>query len=238
MEIIPAIDLIGGKCVRLTEGDYASKKEYHDNPAEVAKSFERLGVRRLHLVDLDGAKQKKVVNLDVLKAICEQTNLKVDFGGGVRSDRDLENVFEAGASQVTCGSVAIKDPELAKRWILTYGPEKMILGADLKGGNIAVSGWEEESKVHWTEFLDRYLHMGFQYVICTDVSRDGKLQGPAIELYEEIMQAFPGIKLIASGGISSSDDVKALRSVGLYGAIIGKAIYENRITEQELSALI
>jgi phosphoribosylformimino-5-aminoimidazole carboxamide ribotide isomerase len=234
MEIIPAIDIIDGKCVRLKQGDYSQKTEYHSKPEEVAKNFEAMGITRLHLVDLDGAKAKKVVNIEVLKRICLQTNLKVDFGGGVRSDEDLMMVFDAGASQVTCGSVAIKDPELAQKWLSQHGPEKLILGADVKNERIAVSGWLEESTEEIIPFLKRYLKMGFLYVICTDISKDGLLQGPSFDLYRKLRTEFPDMQLIASGGVTQSDDLSSLREMGVYGAIVGKAIYEGKISTDEL----
>jgi len=237
MEIIPAIDLIDGKCVRLTQGDYSSKKEYHSDPLEVAKSFEQKGVRRLHLVDLDGAKAKKVINLPVLERIAKNTKLIVDFGGGVRSDEDLEKVFGAGAQQVTCGSVAVKNPDLADKWINKYGADKLILGADVKNEMIAVSGWEENTNVEIIPFLQRYFEMGFRKVICTDISKDGLLQGPSTELYQKIIAAFPGLDLIASGGVTTFEDVLNMKEIGAYGAIIGKAIYEGTLNLEEILAI-
>jgi len=237
MEIIPAIDLIDGKCVRLTQGDYSSKKEYHSDPLEVAKSFEQKGVRRLHLVDLDGAKAKKVINLSVLEQIAKNTKLIVDFGGGVRSDEDLEKVFGAGAQQVTCGSVAVKNPDLAEKWINKYGADKLILGADVKNEMIAVSGWEENTTLEIIPFLQRYFEMGFRKVICTDISKDGLLQGPSTELYQKIIAAFPGLNLIASGGVTTFEDVLKMKEIGAYGAIIGKAIYEGTLNLEEILAI-
>lgn len=235
MQIIPAIDLIGGKCVRLTKGDYNTKKEYADNPLEVAQGFEAAGIKRLHLVDLDGAKAKKVVNLDVLRSIAEGTKLTIDFGGGVQSDEDLLNVLSGGAAQVTGGSIAVKDPILFQKWISKIGADKIILGADVIGRKIAIHGWQESSSIDIFEFLENYLEKGIEYVICTDVSKDGMLEGPSINLYLELMTNFPQMKLIASGGIASMDDIQLLADLGCYGAITGKAIYENRITLQQIA---
>lgn len=236
MYIIPAIDMIGGKCVRLTQGDYSQKKEYHDSPLEMAKRFEDAGIKRLHLVDLDGAKAKMPVNGDALKAITTNTSLKVDFGGGVQSDEAIKKVFELGASQVTGGSVAIKNPELFDSWIQQYGGEKIILGADAKDRKIAISGWQETTAVDLIDFIKSYLAKGLSYVICTDVAKDGLLQGPSIDLYKEIMQEIPGIRLIASGGVSSVKDLEELQKIGVYGTIVGKAYYEGRISLDELAA--
>jgi phosphoribosylformimino-5-aminoimidazole carboxamide ribotide isomerase len=238
MEIIPAIDIMDGRCVRLTEGDYSTRKQYHANPVEVAKSFEEAGIRRLHVVDLDGARAGKVVNLATLESICSATSMVVDFGGGVRSDEDLQQVFDAGAAMVTCGSVAVKDPDLAARWIARHGGDRLILGADVKNGRIAVSGWEEQSRLDLMPFLSSYLQMGYQHVICTDISKDGKLQGPSTDLYHEIIAAFPAIRLIASGGITTAADLEALKRIGTSGAIIGKAIYEGYIQLSELQSFI
>ena len=235
MELIPAIDLINGKCVRLTQGDYNQKKEYNSNPLEVAKAYEGAGIRRLHLVDLDGAKQKKIVNLPVLAQIASQTSLHIDFGGGVQSDADIAAAFNAGAKQITGGSIAVKNPELFQQWLQTYGSEKIILGADVKDGQIAVSGWQESSEQELFHFLANYQAKGVQYVICTDVSKDGLLQGPSSDLYIQIRKQFPELKLIASGGVATMDDLHELKSVGCWGAIIGKAIYENRISLDELA---
>ncbi|TVP49222.1 MAG: 1-(5-phosphoribosyl)-5-[(5-phosphoribosylamino)methylideneamino]imidazole-4-carboxamide isomerase [Mongoliibacter sp.] len=236
MYIIPAIDMIGGKCVRLTQGDYSQKKEYHDSPLEMAKRFEDAGIKRLHLVDLDGAKAKMPVNGDALKAITTNTSLKVDFGGGVQSDEAIKKVFELGASQVTGGSVAIKNPELFDSWVQQYGGEKIILGADAKDRKIAISGWQETTAVDLIDFIKSYLAKGLSYVICTDVAKDGLLQGPSIDLYKEMMQEIPGIRLIASGGVSSVKDLEELQNIGVYGTIVGKAYYEGRISLEELAA--
>ena len=234
MYIIPAIDLIEGKCVRLTQGDFVQKKAYHDNPVEVAKSFEDQGIDRLHLVDLDGAKQKKVVNLKVLEQIATQTRLHIDFGGGVQSDQDIEQVFNAGATQVTGGSIAVKHPELFETWIDKYGADRIILGADVKGEYIAVSGWQETSQHYLYDFLAKYLQKGIKYVICTDVSKDGLLQGTSVGLYQQIKKQFPQIQLIASGGVGVWADVEALNPLGLFGVIVGKAIYEGNISLQQI----
>ncbi|PRY87095.1 1-(5-phosphoribosyl)-5-[(5-phosphoribosylamino)methylideneamino]imidazole-4-carboxamide isomerase [Mongoliibacter ruber] len=236
MYIIPAIDMIGGKCVRLTQGDYAQKKEYHDSPFEMAKRFEDAGIKRLHLVDLDGAKAKMPVNGEALKAITTHTSLKVDFGGGVQSDEAIEQVFEWGASQVTGGSVAVKKPELFDTWIQQYGGEKIILGADAKDRKIAISGWQETTSVDLIDFIKSYIEKGLSYVICTDVAKDGLLQGPSVDLYKEILQEIPGIKLIASGGVSNVKDLEDLQKIGVYGTIVGKAYYEGRISLEELAA--
>jgi phosphoribosylformimino-5-aminoimidazole carboxamide ribotide isomerase len=235
MQLIPAIDIIDGKCVRLTQGDYAQKKEYNSNPLEVAKAYEEAGIERLHLVDLDGAKQKKIVNLKILEQIASHTGLHVDFGGGVQSDDDIEAAFNAGARQVTGGSIAVKQPELFESWLQKYGSEKVILGADAKDGQIAVSGWQESSDRELFRFLEEYKEKGVQYVICTDVSKDGLLQGPSTDLYEQIIRRFPELKLVASGGVAGMQDLKDLKAIGCWGAIIGKAIYEGKITMQELA---
>ncbi|WP_143961561.1 1-(5-phosphoribosyl)-5-[(5-phosphoribosylamino)methylideneamino]imidazole-4-carboxamide isomerase [Litoribacter populi] len=236
MEIIPAIDVIGGKCVRLTQGDYSQQKTYHDSPLEMAKRFEQAGIRRLHLVDLDGAKQKQIVNKQVLEDIVQNTSLKVDFGGGVQSDEDIAMAFKAGASQITGGSVAIRKPDLFDRWIQKYGAEKIILGADAKNRKIAIGGWEESTELDVVEFIAMYKEKGLSYVICTDVAKDGLLQGPSLELYAEILKEVPGIKLIASGGVSNLGDLEKLAELGVWGAIVGKAYYEGRVTLEELAA--
>jgi phosphoribosylformimino-5-aminoimidazole carboxamide ribotide isomerase len=234
MHIIPAIDIIDGKCVRLTKGDYNQKTEYNSNPLEVAKEFEAAGIQRLHLVDLDGAKAKKVVNLEVLKSISNNTNLTIDFGGGVQSTEDLNAVFEAGASQITGGSIAVKNEALFTEWIEEFGSEKIILGADVKGEQIAIHGWQESSEKHIFDFLEYYLGKGLRYVICTDVSKDGALQGTSNHLYQEILNRFPEVKLIASGGVSNLKDLQLLEEMKVYGAIVGKAIYEKRINLSDL----
>lgn len=236
MKIIPAIDLIDGACVRLTQGAYDQKTVYGLNPLEIAQKYEAAGLEYLHLVDLDGAKKGEVVNLEVLQNICKNTSLNVDFGGGITSESDLEKVLEAGAKQVTIGSLAVKRPDELKRWMKTYGPEKFILGADVKGDFIAVSGWLETSDLSWEKFILNYLEEGIQDVLCTDISKDGMLSGPSIALYESIMKRFPTIQLIASGGVANVADLKALTAAGLPKVVVGKAIYENRISLEELKA--
>lgn len=238
MYIIPAIDLIGGKCVRLSQGNYSSKKEYHDDPLEMAKRFEGVGIQHLHLVDLDGAKAKKIVNTDVLERICAGTSLDVDFGGGIQADEEIEKAFSLGAKQVTGGSIAVKNPALFEAWIANYGTEKIILGADAKNKKIAVGGWEETTSVDLIPFIKDYVAKGISYVICTDVAKDGLLQGPSTDLYKEILQEIPGVQLIASGGVSSVKDLEELEKIGVYGTIVGKAYYEGRVSLEELAAFI
>jgi phosphoribosylformimino-5-aminoimidazole carboxamide ribotide isomerase len=238
MEIIPAIDLIGGKCVRLSQGDYSSKIEYHDDPLEMAKRFEGVGIRRLHLVDLDGAKAKKIVNPDVLERICAGTSLQVDFGGGIQSGEEIQKAFLLGAKQVTGGSIAVKNPELFQTWIEKYGAEKIILGADAKDRKIAVGGWEETTSVELIPFVRDYVASGIRYVICTDVAKDGLLQGPSTQLYIDMMSEIPGVKLIASGGVSCMQDLEDLQKSGVYGAIVGKAYYEGRVTLEQLASFV
>ena len=236
MRIIPAIDFIDGKCVRLSKGDYNSKKIYNENPLEVAKEFEDAGIHYLHLVDLDGAKSKHVVNYKILEQICVKTNLKVDFGGGIKSDEEIKIAFESGANQITGGSIAVKDAELFESWIKTYGSEKIILGADAMNGKIATDGWLETSEMELIPFIKEYQSKGIEYVICTDISKDGMLEGSANDLYRDILDQ-ADIKLIASGGVTSMKDIEELIEMKCDGAIIGKAIYEGRITLKELSKL-
>jgi phosphoribosylformimino-5-aminoimidazole carboxamide ribotide isomerase len=238
MYIIPAIDLLGGKCVRLSQGDYSSKKEYHNDPVEMAKRFEGAGISRLHLVDLDGAKAKKIINASVLEGICSQTSLTVDFGGGIQANEEIEKAFELGATQVTGGSIAVKNPTLFQEWIRKYGTERIILGADAKDRKIAVGGWEETTSEDLIPFIKDYVSKGISFVICTDVAKDGLLQGPSVELYQEILQEIPGLKLIASGGVSSLKDLEELEKIGVYGAIVGKAYYEGRVTLEELASFV
>ena len=238
MRIIPAIDLIDGKCVRLSKGDYATQKIYNEHPLEVAKAFEDHGIQHLHLVDLDGAKSKHIVNHKVLEDIASKTSLKIDFGGGLKSDEDLKIAFESGAHQVTGGSIAVKEPGVFEQWIETYGSEKIILGADVQGDRIATNGWLETSEHRLVDFVKDYYAKGIQYVICTDISKDGMLEGPSFEVYADLLAAQPGIKLIASGGISSFDELPRLAAMGCEGTIIGKAIYENRITLAALENFI
>ncbi len=234
MHLIPAIDLIDGKCVRLTEGDYSRKKVYNEDPLEAAKAFEAHGIRRLHLVDLDGARARHIVNHKVLERIATQTSLWIDFGGGLKSDEDLRIAFENGARQVTGGTVAVKNPELFLGWLKQYGPERIILGADVKGGMISVSGWQEQSGLELFAFLEDYIQKGVQYSICTDISRDGRLEGAALGLYQDIIARFPELKLIASGGVTSISELERLRAAGCYGAIVGKALYEGKIRLEEV----
>lgn len=234
MHLIPAIDLIDGKCVRLTEGDYSRKKVYNEDPLEAAKAFEAHGIRRLHLVDLDGARARHIVNHKVLERIATQTSLWIDFGGGLKSDEDLRIAFENGARQVTGGTVAVKNPQLFLGWLKQYGPERIILGADVKGGMISVSGWQEQSGLELFAFLEDYIQKGVQYSICTDISRDGRLEGAALGLYQDIIARFPELKLIASGGVTSISELERLRAAGCYGAIVGKALYEGKIRLEEV----
>ena len=238
MEIIPAIDIIEGHCVRLSQGDYSRKKIYSDDPTLIAKKYEDAGIRRLHLVDLDGARAKKVVNLDVLKSIAGSTELFIDFGGGIRAGADIESVFKAGASMITGGSIAVSAPRKFSEWIRKYGPDRIILGADVRDRRIAIGAWMETSEMDILDFMNIYQQESIKYVICTDVSRDGVLKGPAIELYREILMNFPGINLIASGGVSSMHDLDLLEAAGVWGVIIGKAIYEGKITLKELKPFI
>lgn len=234
MEIIPAIDLIDGKCVRLTQGDYAQKKVYNEDPLEVAKSFEDHGIRRLHLVDLDGARAKRIVHYRVLEKLASRTSLAIDFGGGLKSDDDLRIAFESGARQITGGTVAVRDRDLFIRWIERYGPDRIILGADVRDRFVAISGWMEDTELELISFLQDYQQEGVSHVICTDISKDGLLQGSALELYGEVREKLPKLRLIASGGISGLEELDKLKEAGCYGAIIGKAIYEGRIKLPEL----
>ncbi|MEM6642120.1 MAG: 1-(5-phosphoribosyl)-5-[(5-phosphoribosylamino)methylideneamino]imidazole-4-carboxamide isomerase [Bacteroidota bacterium] len=234
MRLIPAIDIIEGKCVRLTKGDYSTKKIYNEDPLEVAMKFEDAGLSYLHLVDLDGAKAKHIVNWKVLEKLANKTALQIDFGGGLKSDEDLRIAFESGAKQITGGSIAVKEPALFEKWIMAYGPEKIILGADTSDGKISVSGWQESSDQELDQFISEYQNKGIQYVICTDISKDGMLEGPSIDLYQSILEKNPDLKLIASGGVSSMEDLENLSENGLEGAIIGKAIYEGKVSLQEL----
>lgn len=238
IELIPAIDVIDGKCVRLSQGDYGSKKVYNENPLEVAKEMEAHGIRRLHLVDLDGAASHHVVNHRVLEQIATQTALVIDFGGGVKSDEDLRIAFESGASMVTGGSIAVKEPERFCRWISMYGPERIILGADVKEGKVAVNGWKDETDSELFSFLQHYAAEGIRKVICTDIACDGMLQGSAVPLYEEIRRRCPELYLMASGGIGCVDDIRRLQSAGIPGVIFGKALYEGRVTFKELEEFI
>ena len=234
IDIIPAIDIIDGKCVRLTKGDYNSKTIYNDSPAEVAKEFEALGFKRLHVVDLDGAKSKHVVNTEVLKEITSATNLIVDFGGGIKTEEDINLAFENGAKMVTIGSIAVTHPDLCQKWIEQYGADRIILGADVRDGKISINGWLDNSDENLIPFLRKYISMGVKNILCTDISKDGTLKGTAIELYREIMDTFPGIYLIASGGVASNEDIAELQRNGIPAVVFGKAYYEGRIDVNKL----
>ena len=234
IELIPAIDIIDGQCVRLTKGDYDQKTVYRDSPAEVAKEFEQLGFKRLHVVDLDGAKSKHIVNDAVLRSITTETRLTVDFGGGIKTDEDIEKAFEAGAAMVTVGSIAVTQPDLFLGWLRKYGAERMILGADVRNGKISINGWKEDSTEDLLPFLRKYIDAGVKTVLCTEISKDGTLAGPAIELYKQVMQAYPQLHLIASGGVSSKEDIEALDRAGIPAVVFGKAIYEGKINLKEL----
>ncbi len=236
MRIIPAIDIIDGKCVRLSKGDYSTKKIYNENPLEVAKEFEDNGIQYLHLVDLDGAKSKQIINHEILESIASKTNLKIDFGGGLKSNKDLEIAFECGASQITGGSIAANNPTIFEQWISTYGNEKIILGADCNNRKIATNGWLKESDLDVLNFIKSYEEKGIVYVICTDIAKDGMLQGTSNDLYKEILQK-TDVNLIASGGVSNIDDLIKLKEMGCEGAILGKAIYEGNISLKELQKL-
>ena len=238
MRLIPAIDIIDGKCVRLSKGDYNTKKIYNESPLEVAKEFEAHGIQHLHLVDLDGAKSKHIVNHKVLEQIASQTSLKIDFGGGLKTDEDLKIAFESGANQITGGSIAVKDADVFRSWLTKFGANKIILGADANNEKIAVSGWLEESDQELIPFVQEYQKEGVSYVICTDISKDGMLQGPSFDLYQKMLNKIPNIKLIASGGISTFDELPKLAEIGCEGTIIGKAIYENRISMKQLEDYI
>ena len=248
MRIIPAIDIIDGKCVRLTKGDYSTKKIYNENPLEVAKEFEAAGIEYLHVVDLDGAKASQIINYKVLEQIASKTTLKIDFGGGLKSDKDLEIAFNSGANQITGGSIAVKNNEIFESWIEEYGSQKIILGADFypdtSGGKIATNGWQEESSLELIPFIADYQQKGIQYVICTDISKDGMLEGPSFEMYQNILDSChsegsdESLKLIASGGISTFDEIPKLAEMGCEGVIIGKAIYENKISLKQLEDFI
>ena len=237
MKIIPAIDIIDGKCVRLTQGDYALKKVYNEHPLEVAKRFEDAGLQHLHLVDLDGAKAGKVINWNVIDSITTRTSLNVDFGGGIKTDEEISKLFKAGVKQVNLGSIAVKNKLLVQRWIETYGSDKIILSADVKNEKIAISGWMEDSSISIYDFIRDYLEKGIRYITCTDISTDGMLQGPNVALYRKLLEAFPEIKLIASGGVSSLNDLRDLQKINIDGVIIGKALYEGRISLSDLSTL-
>lgn len=238
MEIIPAIDCIDGKCVRLTQGDYAQKTIYNDDPLEVALWFEASGITRLHLVDLDGAKAGKVINWKVLEKIAMKTKLDIDFGGGIKKEEDLKKVMQSGAKWAVIGSLAVKEPEVFRQWIETYGSQNFFLGADVRNNKIAVSGWQETTETDIIDFIDQYTAQGINYMFCTDISKDGKLEGPATALYQQIIGCHPDISLVASGGVSNVKDLLALKNAGCSGIIIGKAIYENRISLDDLKIFL
>ncbi|MDO5570796.1 MAG: 1-(5-phosphoribosyl)-5-[(5-phosphoribosylamino)methylideneamino]imidazole-4-carboxamide isomerase [Bacteroidales bacterium] len=234
IELVPAIDIIDGKCVRLSQGDFTRKTIYNEDPVEVALEFEANGIRRLHIVDLDGAKAHHIVNWRLLEMICAKTALRIDFGGGLKSTADLEIAFSSGAQMVTGGSIAVKEPEEFAGWIEKYGAEKIILGADVKDDKIAVGGWMEDTDIKWDSFIQEYISKGIEKVISTDISKDGMLEGPSLDLYQQMLKKFPTLYLIASGGISSVDDIAALESIGVPSVIFGKAIYEGKIKLRDL----
>ncbi|WP_210464949.1 1-(5-phosphoribosyl)-5-[(5-phosphoribosylamino)methylideneamino]imidazole-4-carboxamide isomerase [Rufibacter roseolus] len=235
MDIIPAIDLIGGQCVRLTEGDFSQQTTYHTDPVEVAKQFEGLGLRRLHLVDLDGARAKQPVNLPVLERIASQTKLHIDYGGGLQSSEAIRQAFDAGAKQITAGSIAVREPQTVEAWLKEYGADRIIVGADFKDNRIAINAWAEQSELTLESFLASFAEKGGKTFICTDVSKDGKLQGSSIEVYQRLLEQFPTLQFIASGGVTTIEEVHQLRKAGLHGAIIGKAIYEGTISLEDLA---
>ena len=234
IELIPAIDIIQGQCVRLTKGDYSQTKVYSTNPVDVAREFERLGFKRLHVVDLDGAKSRHIVNEEVLRSITTNTNLVVDFGGGIKTQEDIEKAFDAGASMVTVGSIAVTEPELFYEWLGKYGTHRMILGADVRNGKISINGWKDDSEMDLLPFLKGFIDKGVRNVLCTEISKDGTLQGPAIELYKEVMAAYPNLHLIASGGVSSTEDIFELERAGIPAVVFGKAFYEGKIDTGKL----
>lgn len=237
MRIIPAIDIIDGKCVRLTQGDYAQKKIYNENPVDVARSFEDAGLQYLHVVDLDGAKAGKVINWKVVEALTSQTKLEVDFGGGIKTEEEITRLFDAGVQQVNLGSVAVKEPEKTQQWIKAFGKKKIILSADIKDEMISINGWQNSAGISITSFIREYLRHGIEFVTCTDISVDGMLTGPNIELYKTLLLTFPQLHLVASGGVSNFDDLIELRRIGVDGVIVGKAIYEGRLKLSELPQL-
>jgi len=236
--IIPAIDIIDGKCVRLTKGDYSLKKNYNNSPVDTAKSFEDAGIKRLHLVDLDGAKRKRIVHWQILENISTSTNLKIDFGGGIRKEKDLKIAFNSGANQVTVGSIAVTNSQLVELWLKIFGSDRIILGADVINGNIAINAWQEESNIDINSFIGSYSKSGIKNIICTDVEKDGVLKGPSFQLYENLKNSFPNLKIIASGGISNVNDIEKLNNKNIDGVIIGKAIYEKRIELKKLEKFL
>ena len=234
IELIPAIDIIDGKCVRLVQGQYQQKKIYAEQPLQVARQLAGLGIRRLHLVDLDGAKAGKVVNLDILRSIAENTALIIDFGGGIKSDEDIESIFDAGADMITAGSIAVRDRAKVEKWLLQYGPEKIILGADTRDGKISINAWQEDTKIEIYDFVQGYMDLGIIRLICTDIARDGMLGGTALDMYKALKEKFPTLEIIASGGGSGMADIRELDKAGIDGVIFGKAFYEGNITSQEI----
>jgi phosphoribosylformimino-5-aminoimidazole carboxamide ribotide isomerase len=234
IEIIPAIDVIDGKCVRLSQGDYDTKKIYNESPVDVAKTFEDAGIQRLHMVDLDGAKAGKIMNLKTLEAVASQTQLKIDFGGGIKTTADVESVLNAGAGFFNIGSIAVKQPEMVEGWIEQFGADKILLGADVKDENIMIHGWQQSANINIINYISTYIIKGIKNIFCTDISKDGLLQGTSTELYKKILEAFPQLHLIASGGVSVIDDVEELNEIGCSGVIIGKALYEGRIQLSQL----
>lgn len=234
IELIPAIDIIGGKCVRLAKGDYDKKTEYNESPVDVAKAFQQMGFRRLHIVDLDGARSKHIVNSKILNDIASATTLQIDFGGGIKSDADIATAFDYGASMITIGSLAVTDKEKVFSWIDRYGAEKIIIGADVKGTTIAVNGWQEESSEELLPFISKYVQRGISKFLCTDISRDGMLNGPSVDLYKTILNKFPNLHLIASGGVSSNEDIYNLEAEGVPAVVFGKAFYEGKINVKQL----
>jgi phosphoribosylformimino-5-aminoimidazole carboxamide ribotide isomerase len=238
MEIIPAIDIIDGKCVRLTKGDFEKKKVYNDDPLEIAKSFEAVGIKRLHIVDLDGANWQPLKNLKTLEGISKSTSLVIDFGGGIKTAENVQSVFDAGAAMVNVGSIAVKDPELFSQWIKNFGAEKFLPGADVLFKKIKIHGWKEETGIDLFDFINEIISRGIDQIFCTDISKDGMMEGPSIQLYKEILEKFPSLQLIASGGIACFDDLVILKEIGCSGAIVGKAIYEEKITLQQIQDFI
>ena len=238
IEIIPAIDIIDGKCVRLTQGDYEQKKVYNEDPLEVAKEFEAHGIKRLHMVDLDGARSKHIVNAHIVERIAAHTSLTIDFGGGIKTDDDLKTAFDAGATLVTIGSLAVTHPSTLLEWMEKYGAEHFILGADVKNGLISINGWKEEGDVRLMPFIENYHQKGIRQVLCTDIARDGMLQGPSTELYKDVIKHFPTLHLIASGGVSGIEDIRQLNEAGIPAVVFGKAIYEGKIELEELKEFI
>uniref|UniRef100_A0AB33J7N6 1-(5-phosphoribosyl)-5-[(5-phosphoribosylamino)methylideneamino] imidazole-4-carboxamide isomerase n=1 Tax=Prevotella sp. GTC17260 TaxID=3236796 RepID=A0AB33J7N6_9BACT len=238
IELIPAIDIIEGQCVRLTQGDYTRKTVYESNPAKVAKEFELMGFKRLHIVDLDGAQSKHIVNSETLRNITTTTELRVDFGGGIKTDEDIQKAFDCGAEMITVGSIAVTQPELFLQWLDRYGADKLILGADVRHGKVSINGWKEDSEMELLPFLKTYIDHGVKNVLCTEISKDGTLTGPAIELYQQIMAAYPHLHLIASGGISCNQDIVELEKAGIPAVVFGKAFYEGKIDIQELNRIM